>query len=225
MNFALLTDKNWHDDLFEHLQKKHPQHKWFRVQKKSDFTIGFLKEQQIDKVFIPHWSHIIPAEIHSQIECIVFHMTDLPFGRGGSPLQHLIKRKIKETKVSALRITEVLDGGDIYLKAPLKLHGTAQEIFMRCSVVIGKMIDEIISTNPTPVAQSGTPVVFDRRTPDMSSIHEVHTIEDLYDHIRMLDAEGYPKAFIESEDFKIEFSEASIEANQTIVANVRISKK
>ena len=31
-------------------------------------------------------------EIHENYKCIIFHMTDLPFGRGGSPLQNLISR-------------------------------------------------------------------------------------------------------------------------------------
>jgi len=41
----------------------------------------------------------------------------------------------------------------------------------------------------------------------------------------MLDAEGYPKAFFENENFRFEFSRASLKSNNTIIADVRISKK
>jgi len=35
---------------------------------------------------------IILKEIFENYEIILFHMTDLPYGRGGSPLQNLIVR-------------------------------------------------------------------------------------------------------------------------------------
>jgi methionyl-tRNA formyltransferase len=43
-------------------------------------------------------------------------MTDLPFGRGGSPLQNLISRKIYNTKLSAIRVVKELDAGPVFLK-------------------------------------------------------------------------------------------------------------
>ena len=43
-------------------------------------------------------------------------MTDLPFGRGGSPLQNLIVRGFEETMTSAIKVTKGIDTGDIYLK-------------------------------------------------------------------------------------------------------------
>ncbi len=46
--------------------------------------------------------------------CVVFHMTDLPFGRGGSPLQNLISRGIYKTKISAIKVVKEIDAGPIY---------------------------------------------------------------------------------------------------------------
>ena len=45
-------------------------------------------------------------------------MTDLPYGRGGSPLQNLIKKNHKSTMLSAIECQDNLDSGDIYLKNP-----------------------------------------------------------------------------------------------------------
>lgn len=78
----------------------------------------------------------MPREITDNWECVVFHMTDLPYGRGGSPLQNLIVRGHKDTKISAVRMTEKLDGGPVYMKHALFLDGSAQEIFVRCSDII-----------------------------------------------------------------------------------------
>ena len=54
-------------------------------------------------------------------------MTDLPFGRGGSPLQNLIERGIKQTKISAIKCVKELDGGDIYLKRDLETFDKAEK--------------------------------------------------------------------------------------------------
>ena len=49
---------------------------------KEELTETVLRELKPDFVFFLHWSFIIPKEIFEQFECIVFHMTDLPYGRG-----------------------------------------------------------------------------------------------------------------------------------------------
>ena len=41
-------------------------------------------------IFFLHWNWIVPETIFTKFECVCFHMTDLPYGRGGSPLQNLI---------------------------------------------------------------------------------------------------------------------------------------
>ena len=43
-------------------------------------------------------------------------MTDLPYGRGGSPLQNLILKGKKTTKITAFKMIDKIDAGPIYLK-------------------------------------------------------------------------------------------------------------
>ena len=138
-------------------------------------------------------------------------MTDVPFGRGGSPLQNLIVRQVRETKVTALQCVEELDAGAVYLKVPFTLEGSAQEIFERLSVVIEQMIVRIVQERPQPVPQIGEVTTFKRRRPEQSDLAECHTITELYDHIRMLDAEGYPHAFLKTPLFTIEFTRAVLQ--------------
>jgi methionyl-tRNA formyltransferase len=198
---------------------------YYHIEEKDNLSVETLDSIQPDFIFFPHWSYIIPKNIYENYNCVVFHMTDLPFGRGGSPLQNLISRKIYETKISAIKVVKDLDAGPVYLKKGFCLYGSAEEIYLRAGDLIIQMIDEIIETRPTPVEQQGSPVAFKRRTPDMSTIDKIETIEELFDHIRMLDADGYPKAFFENEIFRFEFSRASLKSNNTIIADVRISKK
>jgi len=125
-------------------------------------------------------------------------MTDLPYGRGGSPLQNLIVRGNKSTKITALKCVSELDAGPIYLKRPLSLVGTAEEILLRASDLIAEMIVELLQTQQVPVEQQGDVVEFNRRQPSDGNISELDSLMQIYDYIRMLDADGYPHAFIDT---------------------------
>ena len=152
-------------------------------------------------------------------------MTDLPFGRGGIPLQNLISREVYSTKISAIKVVKELDAGPVYLKKDFSLFGNAEEIYLQAGDVIIDMIGEILNNKPEPVEQKGMPVNFKRRTPEMSNIEKIDAVNKLFDHIRMLDAEGYPKAFLENENFRFEFSRASLKSDNSIIADVKIFKK
>ena len=112
------------------------------------------------------------------------------------------------------------------MKKNLELSGNAQEIFMRSDEIIESMIKSIIKNKILPKNQVGKPTFFKRRTPIMSKINnEIKNTRNLYDHIRMLDAEGYPKAYYETEFFKFEFSNADYQSDKIILSDVRIIKK
>lgn len=224
MKFLILSEKRWNKSLFEKLRNNY-HHNCFLIDKKENFNLGALVQLNIEKVFIPHWSYIIPEEIFTKFECIVFHMTDLPFGRGGSPLQNLIERGIYETKISALRVVKELDAGDIYLKKDLSLYGSAEEIFLRANNLIYEMIVEIINKSLKPTPQIGCSEVFKRRKKEQSNIVGLNDINKIYDNIRMLDAEGYPRAYLDFNDIRIEFSRAQLKADESVIADVRIFKK
>jgi methionyl-tRNA formyltransferase len=223
-NFVLLTEKKWHKDLFESL-KKNSKHNWKLIDDREKFTIQNIKILKPEKIFIPHWSYRIPRNIFENFNCILFHMTDLPYGRGGSPLQNLILLGHKRTKITALKVSDEIDAGPIYLKKKLSLHGNAQEIFLRSSRVIFKMILKIIDSEPEPIKQKGEPTFFSRRLPKNSEIKDLGEITQLYDFIRMLDCEGYPRAFLEIKNFIFEFKNAKLKSNNELKANVRVYKK
>lgn len=219
----LLTDKPWHDLLFDSL-KKDERKEWIRVKTKDEFNFDFLLETNPDIIFIPHWSEIIPEYIYSKFECIVFHMTDLPYGRGGSPLQNLIVRKKKETKLTAIKVEKGIDTGAVYLKRSLSLEGTALEIFERSSLVIEEMIRDILGKKFALKPQEGVPEVFKRRTVADGDISNLSQITDVYDYIRMLDCPSYPPAFIEIGDLRLEFSKAKL-SNSDVTSQVKITIK
>ncbi|MDV2583341.1 methionyl-tRNA formyltransferase [Alkalibacillus haloalkaliphilus] len=223
MNYIIVANHDRYAKLSRNLSNRLDSNFYF-ISNKEDLTYSCLKEINPKYVFFPHWSYIIPEEIFNNFECIIFHMTDVPFGRGGSPLQNLVSRGIYDTKISALKCVKELDAGPVYLKRPLNLNGSAEEIYLRAANVIEEMIYDIITTHPSPIDQIGEVVNFQRRKPIESNIEELDNLEKVYDFIRMLDADGYPKAYVNTKHFTLEFERASFKGD-LIHADVKIRKR
>ncbi len=206
ISYIVASIKKWHIDEFEKIKAKVPGN-WFLLNESSDLTIDYLNKINPQYIFFPHWSEKVSEEIINNYECICFHETDLPFGRGGSPIQNLINKGFDKTKISALKMTNEIDAGPIYLKKTLSLHGLAEEIYIRSAKTVFEMIETIIEKNLSPIQQMGSPSYFKRRKPDQSVIpKEISNLKELFDFIRMLDAEGYPSAKIIYNNFSIEFT-------------------
>jgi methionyl-tRNA formyltransferase len=219
--YIVATIKPWNIKVYNEIIK-HYTGEWHLITEPSELTVEKIKLINPKFVFFPHWSHIVPNEILNITTCVCFHEADLPYGRGGSPLQNLISLGHRETVVTALKMSEELDAGPIYLKRPISLEGLAEEIFLRTAYVVAEMIKVIITENPIPFEQVGKPTLFKRRKPSESIIPEdKDNLIELYDHIRMLDAEGYPKAFLESGGFRFEISRPALKTSE-ILADVRI---
>lgn len=182
--------------------------RWHVLTAKADLSPETLAALNPRYVFFPHWSWIVPAPLTKAYECVCFHMTDVPYGRGGSPLQNLIARGHSDTVLTALRMDEGTDTGPVYYRAPLSLEGAAESIYQRAADLSFDLMERIIAEEPEPVPQSGDPVLFARRRPQDSRLPAGLDAGGLYDHIRMLDAEGYPHAFGDLDDWRLTFTDA-----------------
>lgn len=214
-NIVIATIKEWNiNNYFELKKELENEYSLYLLTNKDELSFKNIETINPKYIFFPHWSWIIPENIYKNYECILFHMTDLPYGRGGSPLQNLIINKVYNTKISALKVTKGLDEGDIYLKEDFDISkGSANEIYINASkLIFKKLIPNILKQNPTPVSQEGVVVNFKRRTPEQSNIKMLNdvSIANLYDFIRMLDAPSYPKAYLELDNLKMELFEVII---------------
>lgn len=225
MNTIIIcTPHERHNDLIAAVKKALPGYNIIRLSRKEDLTYPRLLKINPSWIFFPHWSWVIPQEIFSRYECVIFHMTDVPYGRGGSPLQNLIVRGHKETKLSALKCINKLDAGPVYAKLPLSLEGSAEKILRRASILIKDLIILIVKENPKPKNQSGIVVEFNRRQSNDGDIANLNDLEKVFDYIRMLDATGYPPAFMMSDHFYFEFKDA-VMVDGFVEASVRIRKR
>jgi methionyl-tRNA formyltransferase len=219
----LLASRPWNAGLAERLSSTlgRPVH---QISNHVELKLEAVAALDPEWIFVPHWSQLIPEAIWSRWPTVIFHMTDLPYGRGGSPLQNLIQRGHSSTMLTALRCSAELDAGPIYLKEPLSLQGSAEEIFLRADALIEAMIARFVREQPQPQPQQGEPVLFSRRKPAQSNLADC-PLGDLaawYDQIRMLDAEGYPHAFLEAHGLRLEFRRVS-HRSDGLHADVRIT--
>ena len=220
MSIIIVSNKEWHRKYIKEIATRTNKDVIY-IDNKECITYDYLHKLQPEWVFFPHWSYVIPAEVYENMNCVIFHMTDLPFGRGGSPLQNLIVRGIYETKLSALKCTAQLDAGDIYIKQPLSLWGTAEEIYLRAAELTKEMVIQIVKEKPQFYKQQGEPVVFRRRKPSEGDIGKLKSLSEVFDYIRMLDADTYPPAFLDKNNLHIEFTRASLKDGH-ILADAKI---
>lgn len=221
MNYVYAAQRPWNLRAF--LEKRHElPGSWLVAATPQDLEL-VLAHHDVRYVFFPHWSDIVPDHVLESNECVCFHMTDVPYGRGGSPLQNLLLRGHEDTVLSALRMTGELDAGPVYMKRPLPLGGSAEKIFERAAGTILSMIAEIVAHEPDPVAQVGQVTRFRRRTPEDSRLPETGDLDDLHTHIRMLDAPGYPSACIDHGAFRLRFTHSERQKDQ-LHARVVIEK-
>jgi methionyl-tRNA formyltransferase len=197
--------------------------RWEFIATPEELTLERLRAFQPRYVFFLHWSWKVADEICRDYECVNFHLTDVPYGRGGSPLQNLIQRGHRRSKLTALRMVDVMDGGPVYAKQDLSLEGSAEEILIRQTRLAAVMIRDLIAREPAPVPQEGEPVIFTRRKPAESAIPALDSLEQLHDFLRMLDGAGYPRAYIVHQGFRYEFSRANLYDGR-VVADVTITR-
>jgi methionyl-tRNA formyltransferase len=210
-NIIIATIKSWNIDKAIKLKNEYiEKYNVELITNRDDLSVDRIRELNPKYIFFPHWSWIIPNEIYKNFKCIVFHTADLPHGRGGSPIQNQISMGIKKSRVCAIDVVEELDAGDIYCSEYIDLSkGSADEILIEVSeIIFNNLIPFILTNNPVPYTQEGELFFFKRRKSDQSNLllNEITDLSSLYDFIRMLDGEGYPKAYIDLGNTKIEFS-------------------
>ena len=165
-----------------------------------------------DFIFFPHYSKVISEVFLERSYCIGFHTGDLPGDRGGSPIHHKILRSEYNTFVSAIKLVNEIDAGDVLCNEPISLeHGSIEEILKNISKVIARMTRLILTEKLAPRPQIGSPFTSKRLTPQESEL-DLATLDvrGIYDRIRMLDGLDYAPAHIKVGPHKLVLSNAQL---------------
>ena len=147
-NIAFLFDKT-NDWLSQYLPKDLETSKKFN----ADVFFDEDKVRGFDLVFVLGYKKVLKGEILSSNKLLlVIHESDLPNGRGFSPVQWQILEGKSEITVCLLEITKEVDAGNIFEKMVLSLDGSElyEEIRKKQALVTFELIARFLKKYPNP---------------------------------------------------------------------------
>ena len=175
-----------------------------------------LKEEIIKKFNFPVkliYKHedVIKGEVLCLLSCekifkylnyndynLVIHESDLPLGKGWSPLTWQVLEGKNEIPVTLFEAAESVDAGEIYSKEYLKLNGSEllPEIKDKQGKITIKLILLFLENFPMiGKEQVGESTFYDRRKAEDSKLDINKSIADQFNLLRVCDNERYPAYF------------------------------
>ncbi len=151
-----------------------------------------------DILFILSCEKIIkPEMLKLHKHNVVIHPSDLPRGRGWSPLAWQIMEGENKIVFTAFEAEQRVDAGGVYMKKTLKLsgHELNDEIKHLQGMMTINMVMELIRCMPSPTPQTGTATYYRRRACDDSRLDPDKTIAEQFNLLRVVDNERYPAYF------------------------------
>lgn len=153
-----------------------------------------------DAAFFLGCSKIVPAEIlRRNRRNLVVHGSDLPRGRGFSPIPWQVLEGRNHIPIVIFEAVEALDAGAIYFKDTIDLDGTEllDEIHRKTWEKIETLVKKFLAHHRTvsPEAQHGTPTFYAKRTDKDDELDPNKTLAEQFDHLRIVDNEQYPAWF------------------------------
>jgi methionyl-tRNA formyltransferase len=153
-----------------------------------------------DAAFFLGCSRIVPAEILRRNRLnLVVHGSDLPRGRGFSPIPWQVLEGRNRIPIVIFEAEESLDSGGIYFRDTLDLDGTEllDEIHVKTWEKIEVLVRTFLRHHPdvSPQPQQGEPTFYARRTTRDDELDPHRTLAEQFDHLRIVDNEQYPAWF------------------------------
>ena len=228
MKIVCIGYRRWALKIYKKIVKNYT-HEILIVDKKSKFNVEDIIEFKPDLILFYGWSWKISSKLIENYKCIMLHPSPLPKYRGGSPIQNQIINGETTSKVTLFIMDDGMDTGDIIAQEDISFEGSLKDIFKRIVKIGYSLTKSILDNQIVPIAQNNNDATtFKRRHPKESEISIQETtkndsLEYIYNKIRMLDGENYPKSYINHGDIRIEFSRTS-EKNDHIVAIAKIFK-
>lgn len=130
---------------------------------------------------------------------LVVHASDLPQGRGFSPLTYQIIEGLNRIPVCLLEAAETVDSGPVVYREWIAYEG--HELIGELRQTLGAMTVELClrfmgeAAPPTGAPQRGEPSIYPRRRPADSVLDPEQTIAEQFDLLRTVDNDSYPAYF------------------------------
>lgn len=129
---------------------------------------------------------------------IVIHASDLPRGKGWSPLTWQILEGKNSVPISVFEANEKIDAGKIYLKSNLILQGDEliNQVREKLYSEIETLVFRFLEMNKSKaIEQMGKESFYSRRNKNDSELDIKKSIESQFNLLRVCDNEKYPAFF------------------------------
>jgi len=132
---------------------------------------------------------------------LVIHASDLPKGRGWSPLTWQILEGNKSIPLCLFEAVTKVDAGKIYLRDEIHLggHELINELRVLMAHSILRLCEQFINQYPDILTyaqeQRGTPTYYARRSPGDSKLDVNKSLLEQFNLLRIVDNERYPAFF------------------------------
>lgn len=153
-----------------------------------------------DFLFLISCHQIIGVETRALYRhSLVIHASDLPKGRGWSPMAWEVLEGADRITVSLLKAEDGVDSGDIWQKRSFELDGTEllKELNAKLFDVELQLMDWALENcdQTVPEPQIGDPFTWPRRQPTDSKIDPERPLTESFDTIRIADPDRFPAYF------------------------------
>ena len=163
-------------------------------------TPADLLEETI--VFYLGCGQLVPGEVLARHRHnLVVHESDLPKGRGWSPLSWQILEGRNEVPITLFEAWESVDSGPVYLQKTMSFtgHELVDELRAQQGALTLQLCLEFVDRYPEPVQvareQEGEPTFYPKRGPQDSELDPDKTIREQFNLLRVVDNERYPAWF------------------------------
>lgn len=158
--------------------------------------------QNNDVAFLLSCEKIVTPDILQRSRSnIVVHASELPKGKGMSPLTWQILEGKNRIPLTLFEAVEALDAGPVYLRGHVDFQGN--ELLNEMQSAVGKKIIELCTlflmdwpqVLSKGTKQEGISTYYKRRTPENSRLDPQKSLADQFNLLRVVDNERYPAFF------------------------------
>lgn len=166
--YAICGQQAWTRRVYELCATVVIRERWLFIETAQQLDYALQNTASMRYLFFLHWSQILPRRVWQLHECVNFHCTPLPYGRGGHPIENMIRHGQDTTTMTAHAMVDQIDAGEIYTTySPISLRGSRHDILDRfvypCAAMVRSIVDGAVQET---YAQKGKIVRFSRLKPN-----------------------------------------------------------
>jgi len=152
-------------------------------------------------MFLSFWSLVSPKVLARNAHNLVVHASELPEGKGWSPMTWQILEGKSRIPLSLFEAQESVDSGQIYFCEPIEFEGhellpeLRAELMAKSYELCERFVAEYPGIVSRGIEQSGEETFYKRRGPADSELQPDASLVSQFDLLRTVDNDSYPAFF------------------------------